>query len=312
MRTLSMFPFTLRQLEVFDLVCRCNSFSKAAEELKVSQPAVSRQISALERQLGVDLFSRHPGNTASLTASGMRFRSDMEEFINAGRRLAENRRDKATSPPAKYHVYIASHLFEDVIRPQIWRLFESLKEIEVDFVPINPRIYSAHDFSNRKIDFGLYTSSNWTKERQVKGTEKIGDVSAAIYGHKKFLQKNMAQADLEKMPFILPPSGSVDEKFALEYLNELGFSPQNVVFRSSFHDVIREILGQGIAVSFALESMVTPFCKDVVSLWPVPPWTRIFYSSPKADQMVTKRVKGFFLECLQLVDDKPPRPPFAN
>jgi DNA-binding transcriptional LysR family regulator len=46
-------PITLRQLEIFAAVAKYNSISKAAKSLKLSQPAVSKQIHQMERLLGV-------------------------------------------------------------------------------------------------------------------------------------------------------------------------------------------------------------------------------------------------------------------
>lgn len=46
------------QLECFLMVADCLNFTKAAESLKITQPAVSHQIRALEDELGVKLFIR--------------------------------------------------------------------------------------------------------------------------------------------------------------------------------------------------------------------------------------------------------------
>src|SRR5690606_21206130 len=45
-------------LTAFDAVARHQSFSAAAQELSLTQSAVSRQINALEKQLGIALFER--------------------------------------------------------------------------------------------------------------------------------------------------------------------------------------------------------------------------------------------------------------
>ncbi len=49
------------RLVVFDAVMRTGSFSGAARDLEVSQPAVSRQIAILEARLGTELFQRRSG-----------------------------------------------------------------------------------------------------------------------------------------------------------------------------------------------------------------------------------------------------------
>ena len=48
----------LRQIKYFQSVVKNNSFSEAAEECHISQSAISQQIQALERELGVSLFIR--------------------------------------------------------------------------------------------------------------------------------------------------------------------------------------------------------------------------------------------------------------
>ncbi len=58
-----------RRLLTFGEVARLGSFSRAAESLSLSQPAVSQQVAALERQLGTRLLDRGPGGL-SLTGAG--------------------------------------------------------------------------------------------------------------------------------------------------------------------------------------------------------------------------------------------------
>ncbi len=60
----------LSHLSVFHLIARRGSVSRAAEELHLSQPAVSKQLSSLERELSVRLFSRS-GKGMVLTEAGL-------------------------------------------------------------------------------------------------------------------------------------------------------------------------------------------------------------------------------------------------
>ena len=64
--------YTLRQLQMFEAVARKQSYSRAAEELGVSQPSVSVQVRELEKDLGVELFARS-GRHTSLTEAGAIF-----------------------------------------------------------------------------------------------------------------------------------------------------------------------------------------------------------------------------------------------
>jgi LysR family hydrogen peroxide-inducible transcriptional activator len=52
---------TLKQMEYLIAVAQEGSFTRAAERLFVSQPALSKQIRRLEASLGAELFGRGPG-----------------------------------------------------------------------------------------------------------------------------------------------------------------------------------------------------------------------------------------------------------
>jgi LysR family cyn operon transcriptional activator len=69
----------LRHLRAFAVIADAGSFGRAAERLNLSQPALSRQIHALESELGLSLFDRI-GRRIHLTAEG-------EDLLRRGRRL---------------------------------------------------------------------------------------------------------------------------------------------------------------------------------------------------------------------------------
>ena len=61
--------FTLRQLQLFEAVARNASFTRAAEELHLTQPAVSTQVKQLEEAVGTPLFEQM-GKKIFLTEAG--------------------------------------------------------------------------------------------------------------------------------------------------------------------------------------------------------------------------------------------------
>ncbi len=67
-----------RRLQVFLAVAKHLHFTKASEELNMTQPAVTFQVRSFEDELGFRLFERKPGNV-SLTPAGVR----VVEFGNA-------------------------------------------------------------------------------------------------------------------------------------------------------------------------------------------------------------------------------------
>ena len=71
---------TLRQLKVFESVARHLSFSRAAEELHLSQPAVSTQVRKLEEHAGLPLFEQL-GKKVHLTAAGAQMLASSRAII---------------------------------------------------------------------------------------------------------------------------------------------------------------------------------------------------------------------------------------
>lgn len=68
------------QLECFIAVAQHMNFSRAADELKITQPAVSHQIRTLEEELDVKLFKRTSREVA-LTPEGIQFLPDAELIL---------------------------------------------------------------------------------------------------------------------------------------------------------------------------------------------------------------------------------------
>ncbi len=69
------------RLRIFDAVARLGSFTSAAKELGVTQPAVSQNIAELERQLDSALFLRERGRV-SLTGKGRLFKSYSDQILH--------------------------------------------------------------------------------------------------------------------------------------------------------------------------------------------------------------------------------------
>ncbi len=86
-----------RQMKYFVAVVDCNSFTEAAEQCYISQSAISQQIQALEKELGVELLHRENRRFA-VTPTGQYFYShskaildQVEELVHETKRLGADR-----------------------------------------------------------------------------------------------------------------------------------------------------------------------------------------------------------------------------
>jgi LysR family nitrogen assimilation transcriptional regulator len=85
-----------REIRYFAQVATAGSFSLAAKELRVAQPALSRQIRKLEQELGVDLLVRH-GRGVRLTGAGSILLERAEQMIHLLRNTGDEVRANANA-----------------------------------------------------------------------------------------------------------------------------------------------------------------------------------------------------------------------
>src|SRR5918994_3257666 len=116
-----------RRLLTFRGVANRRSFSRAAEALALTQPAVSQQVGALERQLGVRLLDRGPGGPSPTEAGALLLAhadAVADRLAQAGAQIAElAAADRETLRVGAFPSALAS-----VIPGAIARLREQLPE----------------------------------------------------------------------------------------------------------------------------------------------------------------------------------------
>jgi LysR family transcriptional regulator, glycine cleavage system transcriptional activator len=118
----------LRALRVFDVVARNLNFSRAADELRVTEPAVSQQIRALEEHFGKKLFLRAPQGV-QLTVEGKILHSGISSAFESIRHACGN--VLGHSPRKTLRVHIAPHLAARWLLPRLHRFMANYPEIDL-------------------------------------------------------------------------------------------------------------------------------------------------------------------------------------
>ena len=110
----------LTQLKYFQAMAKCRHFTQAAEEMAVSQSALSRSIQKLEQELGVTRFARH-GRTSELTEAGQKFLFHVDRVIRE-LALAEQEIELDNGGAGVVHLSFL-HSLGDTFLPLILRQF---------------------------------------------------------------------------------------------------------------------------------------------------------------------------------------------
>ena len=113
------------------------SFSKASEDLFISQPALSRHVSVLEAELGVKLVERNTRNVA-LTRAGAELYKDFIKLLEADRSIHEHA--SALSAGYSGKLQISSPLYWDAafIKPMILSFTERHPGVKVELKICDP------------------------------------------------------------------------------------------------------------------------------------------------------------------------------
>jgi LysR family glycine cleavage system transcriptional activator len=171
----------LTALRTFEAAARHGSFTRAAEELHVTQGAVSRQVQALEARLGVALFERN-GRTLTLSLEGRRLATAATEALE---RLGEAV-SELTSPASVVTLSMLPSVAACWMAPRMR-----------DFATIHPSIElrlsaSRHlvDFQAEGIDAAIrYGPGGWTNvSAEPLATERIFPVCSPGYAARLHLR----------------------------------------------------------------------------------------------------------------------------
>lgn len=114
----------LRHLRYFVVVAEEGHFTRAAERLGMQQPPLSLQIRALEKELGFDLFRRHPKG-AELTAGGLVFLREAQAILDGVRQGAARAAEAARGSAGTVHVGFTSSAAAHPLIPQITRAYRA-------------------------------------------------------------------------------------------------------------------------------------------------------------------------------------------
>lgn len=146
-------------LKCFILVAENLSFARAAEALYISQPAVTKQINALERELGVTLFVRSTRHV-ELTAAGMSFYKDAKDIV-ATAQMAINRAQRQNVMSDTVRIGLSNYIALFYLTDALERLHNSYPDIHPNIQVFSYKVV-LNLFLENKLDILFYYKENMT------------------------------------------------------------------------------------------------------------------------------------------------------
>lgn len=240
---------TLTQLRTFCTVARLNSFSRAAEELHLTQPAVSAQVVALEEFLKVRLFDR-VGKKISLSEAGRVVLKSGEEILE---RVSTMRREVEDLSGLRSGTLAvgASQVIGVYLLPAILAAFrKQFPAIELS-VQIEPARRIVDLLLSNEVDIGLVGEGVAIDEGRIGVKAVFRDELVLIVpaGHVFAEMASVKPASLTDMPFVFPHRDSASSESVLDRLGARGIRPNSVLELGNIGAVKRAVeAGMGISI----------------------------------------------------------------
>lgn len=303
------FSFTLRQIEIFETLRECASFRIAAEKLGISQAAVSNHLKSLEQQLGVTLFTREPGRRPALTGQGAAFARDLEPFLGAAAVLNGHKRRQDEIEACRFKVYVGLSLLENYVRPKLDHFLKGHPEIDLEFLAEAPDPATLRKIFEDRFDFALLHLMR--AEPHDEATRILARCRSGVFAHRSILPHAgpLSIEEVNRLPFLLPPAGTGQEKRMVEALERVGIRPSEIAHRTQFFDVLSALVEQGVGASLLGEPFIRPEMRGEVELvWPFAPWRIVLRRSPRLRGQAAAAVERFLIDSV-LADGRYPAQP---
>lgn len=257
--------------EVFIAVAENLNFSKAAEELFISQPAVTKHIKELESKLNIALFERK-GNKVYLTKAGKLVYRGLKQIKQQYRELEYELGRLSNSFDGYLRIGASSTISQYLIPSVIAAFHTRYPNIKLDLLNGN-----SFDMEQKLLDneIDLALVENAASNSNIKYMDFLDDEIVAVTGTQSVYakRKNITLNDIQEIPFILREKGSgtlqVIQKTLLK--KNINFENLNILIHLGSTEAIKNFLCDfdGIALisekSIKKELLLKSLCKLNVS-----------------------------------------------
>jgi DNA-binding transcriptional LysR family regulator len=238
-----------RRLQVFYTVARHLSFTKAAEQLFMTQPAVTFQIKQLEEQFNARLFERSHGKIA-LTPAGQMVMSYAERILGLSEEM-ETRVADLTGAMGGPLLLGASLTIAEYILPRILGEFKAQHpQVHAHMTVGNSEMIETR-VADHTLDLGLIeTPAHLPGLRTEECCEdELVVICSPDHGFAK-LQSVKPQQLLDE-PYVSRESGSGTREFADQYLRRCKVMPEdlNIVMELGSLEAIKGVVETGLGIS---------------------------------------------------------------
>lgn len=234
------------KLRIFHAAAEAGSFTHASDGLRMSQSAVSRQVSALEKELGISLFHRHARGLVLTEQGELLFRtaSDVLNKLQTAETLLA---DSTTKPAGELRITSTISLGSVWVTQRIREFIEVYPDIRIELILSDEPV----DLSLRVADVAIWAREPHQSDliRRPLFSMQVHAFASSSYIKKFGAPKNVEDLDRHRLvSFIGNPPPHLTTINTLETLGREGKEPRRPAFRANTVLALKYAIRGGIGV----------------------------------------------------------------
>ena len=244
--------------KVFRQVAKSKSFSRAAEDLYMTQPAVSQSIMQLERELNTRLFNRTPKGV-SLTSEG----SHLFEYVNNAIALIEAGEEKMLEfqnlSVGELKIGVGDTISKYYLIPYLEKYHNTYPNIKLKIV--NSTTLELCDLiKSRDIDIAICNLPLNDPDLEIISCYEIQDIFVCGNKYKELSENKVSFDEFEKLPLIFLEPTSNSRKYVEKFLLSKGVKILPEVELGSY-----DLLLEFAKINLGIACVVKEFTRDYLS-----------------------------------------------
>jgi DNA-binding transcriptional LysR family regulator len=239
--------------KVFYHVVKENSFSTAAEQLFVSQSAISQNIKNLEKKLGVQLFIRK-GRELKLTQEGEWLYSYVQQAYSLFKTAESKINDFNNLEAGEVRIGASDTICRYFLLPFLQRFNRTYPRVKIHF--INRTSTQIRELlQDGVIDFGVVTLRQGEMGENVRMLSVVEDVFVASQKYASLKGKLLELKDLKSYPLLMLEKASTTREIFERFLREHNLTLVPEIELEST-DLLVEFAKIGLGIAYVLKDSV--------------------------------------------------------
>lgn len=229
-------------LKLFYQVAVTGSFTKAAEMLCISQPAVSSQIKRFEHEIGVKLFQQQ-GRGVVLTEFGVTLAEKAQNLIALEQHIETFIEDYRLARAGNLHI-VATFLPANFLIPKWAATFKAANEQANLMITTTNTKDAFEQLINYKADMAIYGGGMSERPKEIEWEELYEDeLWFVVSPNHRYAHQSITLVEMFQEPFIMREVGSSMREHLFSLCQTYQVRPPNIALQfNGIHETIRSVM----------------------------------------------------------------------